>query len=55
MPEGLGVVFWDTEDLHATAPGPAREREARRQFTPAAACPPLLRVQLLPAAANLLA
>lgn len=53
VPDGLGVVFWDTEDLYALPPGPDRDREARRLFTPVAACRPLLRVQFLPVAAEL--
>lgn len=54
VPDGLGVVFWDTEDLYVLPPGPDRERDARRRFTPVAECPPLLRVQFLPFAADLL-
>lgn len=55
VPEGLGVVFWDTEDLHAVPPGPNREREARRLFTPVARCRPILRIQYLPCAIELVA
>lgn len=55
IPDGLGVVFWDTEEYGLLAPGPDRVREARRLFTPVADCPPLLRVQLLPFVADLLA
>lgn len=55
VPEGLGVVYWDTEDLAALSPGPDREREARRLFTPAADLRPLVRVHLLPYAADLVA
>ena len=55
VPDGLGVVFWDTEDWHATPTGRDREREARHLFTPIAACRPFLRVQVLPFAADLLA
>jgi hypothetical protein len=53
VPEGLGVVFWDTEDLHLLPDGPDREREVRRLFTPAADLRPLMRVQALPYAAEL--
>lgn len=55
VPEGLGVVFWDTEDLHALPPGADREREARRRFTPIAQCRPILRIHTLPCAVELLA
>jgi hypothetical protein len=55
VPEGLGVVFWDTEELAATADGPDRWRAARRLFTPLAECRPLTRVQFLPYAAELVA
>jgi hypothetical protein len=55
VPEGLGVVFWDTEDLHAIPPGPDREREACRLFTPVANLRPLMRVQVLPFAVDLVA
>lgn len=54
VPEGVGVLFWDTEDLHQFPPGPDRDREARRLFTPLADLRPLMRVQLLPYAAELL-
>jgi hypothetical protein len=54
VPEGLGVVFWDTEDYSLCSPGRERQLEARRLFTPIAACRPLLRVQFLPFAIELL-
>jgi hypothetical protein len=54
VPEGLGLVYWDTEDRQAVSPGPDREREARRLFTPAAGLRPLVRVQILPYAAELI-
>lgn len=55
VPDGLGVVFWDTEEFHLYPAGRARAQEARRLFVPVASCPPLLRVQLLPFAADLVA
>jgi hypothetical protein len=55
VPEGVGVLFWDTEDLHLIPHGPDRDREARQLFTPLANLRPLMRVQLLPYAAELLA
>jgi hypothetical protein len=55
VPQGLGVVFWDTEDLLQIRRGKEREQEARRLFTPIASCRPLMRVQFLPFAAELVA
>lgn len=53
VPRGLGVVFWDTEELYAV--GRERLAEARRQFQRVASCPPLMRVQFLPFALDLVA
>jgi hypothetical protein len=55
VPQGLGIVFWYTEDLHQFPRGKEREHEARRLFTPIASCRPLMRVQFLPFAAELVA
>lgn len=53
IPRGLGVVFWDGEDLLAIPQGKEREEEACRLFTPVAECRPLMRVQYLPFAMEL--
>lgn len=55
VPEGLGIVQWDMEDYRSVRRGPERWAEARRLFIPISSCRPILRVQFLPAASDLIA